>query len=199
MFYGTQNLPNRGTEKQLRKSSMDNILMWLQPVLTTTPTRWMNLIKSLTSDLLSQAPAPKEWWALDCLQHLGDAEGWVFPARVKYLLAEQDFPAFDPDSQGTTYGSGQSPLDLVGEFARLRTESLALLTQVTAPDLKKQARHQELGIVSLSELLHEWAAHDLMHTVQAERAMMQPFIGGCGPWHSYFTDHIAIIPEPKVD
>jgi len=30
------------------------------------------------------------------------------------------------------------------------------------------------------------SAHDLMHTVQAERAMMQPFIAGSGPWRPYF-------------
>jgi hypothetical protein len=30
-----------------------------------------------------------------------------------------------------------------------------------------------------------------MHTVQAERAMMQPFIRGCGPWLKYFVDHLV--------
>jgi hypothetical protein len=28
-----------------------------------------------------------------------------------------------------------------------------------------------------------------MHTVQGERALMQPFIAGCGAWQSYFTAH----------
>ncbi|MBA2285220.1 MAG: hypothetical protein H0W02_07045 [Ktedonobacteraceae bacterium] len=45
--------------------------------------------------------------------------------------------------------------------------------------------------MTLGELLHEWAAHDLMHTVQAERALMQPFILACGPWRSYLSDHDA--------
>jgi hypothetical protein len=35
----------------------------------------------------------------------------------------------------------------------------------------------------------EWAAHDLMHTVQAERAMMQSFILGSGTWRPFFLDH----------
>ena len=170
---------------------MDNILMWLRPILTTTSTRWMNLVEALPAGLLSQPPAPGEWSALECLQHLVDAERWVFPARVNALLAERDFPAFDPDRQGTKPNVDQSPLELVGECARLRSESLGLLTQVTPPDLVRRARHQELGMVTLGELLHEWAAHDLMHTVQAERAMMQPFIQGCVPWHSYFVDHVA--------
>jgi hypothetical protein len=38
-------------------------------------------------------------------------------------------------------------------------------------------------------LLHEWAAHDLTHTIQAEKALMQPFIQGSGPWRFYFQDH----------
>src|SRR5262249_37245360 len=143
-----------GKRKNIKGTAMDNILMWLPPVLTTTPTRWMNLVQSLPSDLLSQPPAPKEWSAVDCLQHLTDAERHVFPARVKYLLAEQDFPAFDPDSQGEKLPLDKTPLDLVAEFAQMRTESLALLATVTPADLNKKARHQELGIVSLDQLLH---------------------------------------------
>jgi len=172
---------------------MENILMWLTPVLTTTPKRWMNLIEALPIDLLAQPPAPKEWSALECLQHLLDAEQHVFPTRVKAILAGKDFPAFDPDSQGTLVGAvtPTSALEKVAEFARLRTETLSLLATVTPPDLQRTARHAELGIVTMSMLLHEWAAHDLMHTVQAERAMMQPFIAGCGPWLEYFTDHVV--------
>ena len=46
-----------------------------------------------------------------------------------------------------------------------------------------------LGSVTLAEMLHTWAAHDLNHTVQAERALMQPFLLGCGPWRTFFRDH----------
>ncbi|MDH3674198.1 MAG: hypothetical protein OES12_01790, partial [Anaerolineae bacterium] len=107
------------------------------------------------------------------------------------ILAGQDFPTFDPDSQGTKPDVTQSPALLAEEFVRLRTDGLAVLKKVTSMDLGRQARHQELGIVTLSELLHEWAGHDLMHTVQAERALMQPFIHDCGPWQSYFSDHLV--------
>jgi hypothetical protein len=30
-----------------------------------------------------------------------------------------------------------------------------------------------------------------MHTVQGERAILQPFIEGCGPWKPYFADHVT--------
>ncbi len=170
---------------------MNDVLMWIRPVLATTPTRWFNLIEALPAGLLSQPPASQEWSALDCLQHLVDTERSVFPVRINALLAGRDFPAFDPDSEGTKPNTDQKPLDLAADFARLRTANLALFDKITPSDLGRRARHAELGMVTLSELLNEWAAHDLMHTVQAERALMQPFIQGCEPWRSYFVDHIA--------
>jgi DinB superfamily len=176
---------------------MDNLLTWVRDVLMTTPARWASLGDTLPAALLCEPPAPNEWSAVECLQHLVDAERWVFPIRLRALLAGQDFPAYDPDSQGTKPNANQSAASLAAEFARLRSDSLAALTPVTPADLGRQARHAELGIVSLSELLHEWAAHDLMHTVQAERALMQPFIRGCGPWQPYFADHVANVEQRR--
>ena len=170
---------------------MSDILVWARTILVTTPQRWTTLTATLPAELLRLPAAPGEWSALECLHHLVDTERLVFPLRVNYLLAEQDFPAFDPDSQGSPPVAAQSPAALAAELARLRTASLALFDTVTSADLEKRARHQELGLVTLSELLHEWAGHDLMHTVQAERALLQPFIRGCGPWLSYFADHVA--------
>ena len=170
---------------------MNNILEEVRTILQTTPLRWEHMTQSLSPDLINLPPAPKEWSALECLQHLVDAERSVFPVRIKAILAGQDFPAFDPDSQGTKSSSDLSQKELAEEFASLRAASLELFDQLTQSDLTRKARHHELGIVTMSELLHEWAAHDLMHTVQAERALMQPFIRGCKPWHSYFTDHIV--------
>ncbi len=171
---------------------MNDILKEARTILQTTPVRWTSLTHSLSKHLLALAPAPGEWSALDCLQHLVDTELWVFPVRLKALRAGHDFAAFNPDSQGTKSTRPQSHGELAAEFAMLRAESLALFDQLTEADLTLQARHQELGLVTMSELIHEWAGHDLMHTVQAERAILQPFIQGCGPWHSYFQDHVAV-------
>lgn len=170
---------------------MENIIEMTKRVLTTTPGRWLRLTASLPVDLLTRQPAAGEWSALQCLQHLVDTERGVFPARVRYLLAGQDFPAFNPDSEGSQLLAAPSAEELAAEFVRLRAASLHVLADVTPQDLTRTARHSELGVVTLSELLHEWAGHDLMHTVQAERALMQPFIEGCGPWQVYFQDHIA--------
>jgi hypothetical protein len=108
---------------------------------------------------------------------------------LKCFLEGRDFEAFDPHAQGTVLPAHHRPADVATRFAQRRTTSLELLKQVTPADFSRTARHSELGVVTLAEMLHEWAGHDLMHTVQAERALMQPFIDGCGPWRFYFADH----------
>ncbi len=170
---------------------MNDVLTSASAVLSATPARWASLAQAVPADLLSLPPAPGEWSALECLQHLVDTEP-VFQFRVDAFLAGRDFPAFDPDSQGTKPDAGRTPADLAAEYARLRAASLGALARLTPDDLGRQSTHQELGRVTLSEMVHEWAAHDLMHTVQAERALMQPFIRGCGPWLKYFSDHTLV-------
>jgi len=165
------------------------MLPWTVAVLRNMPERWVNLVQKLPEELLRMQPAQGEWSALECLIHLIDTERQVFPVRMRCFLEGRDFPGFDPDSQGNLPSVEQLPKDLAREFAGLREESLVLLEKLTPFDLERQARHGELGTVTLSQMVHEWAAHDLMHTVQAERAMMQPFIDRCGPWQPYFAEH----------
>lgn len=169
---------------------MENILEWARPLLATTPTRWENLTHGLPIDLLTRQPAAGQWSALQCLQHILDTER-VFAARVGYFLAGQDFPAFNPDEEGTPLSAAPVPQAMSALFSELRRASLAALDGLSAGDLERRARHAELGVVTLGELIDEWAAHDLNHTVQAERALMQPFILGSGPWQVYFKDHVV--------
>lgn len=159
----------------------------VKTVLSTTPARWLTLTENLSIDLLARTPAPNEWSALECLYHLLDAEN-IFPVRMRALLTGQPIVAFDPDAEGTR-NTDQTPQQLAHKFASMRQASLEELERVAVQDLSRTAHHSELGTVTLGELLHEWAAHDLTHTIQAERALMQPFIAGSGPWRSYFKDH----------
>jgi uncharacterized damage-inducible protein DinB len=168
---------------------MDDILTWTPTVLSTTPARWLSLTETLPARLLTTPFAPGEWSALECLLHLVDTEP-VFSSRLQCFLDGRDFPAFNPDAEGATLDPQQDPAALAAEFARRRSDSLRALARVTPEDLNRRVRHQELGPVTLGEMIHEWAAHDLNHTVQAERALMQPFLQGCGPWQRYFTDHM---------
>ena len=64
--------------------------------MSTTPERWERLTGTLPEALLQRKPAAEEWSAVDCLQHLVDTEGGVFPVRVRYFLRGEDLPNFNP-------------------------------------------------------------------------------------------------------
>jgi hypothetical protein len=168
---------------------MKNNIQEILAVLQTTPNRWKDLAENLSPELISRKPREGEWSAIECLQHLVDIEQ-VFFFRLDSLLRGQDFPAFDPDRDGSQIKGIADAGELASQFAGLRDASLAALQRIGPGDLERSARHQELGPVTLGQMLHEWAGHDLLHTIQAERALMQPFIQGCGPWQVYFQDHV---------
>ena len=169
---------------------MDDLLQHALTILSTTPERWRALATTVQPDLLARTPATGEWSALDCLRHLVATERHVFPVRLAALRAGRDFEAYDPDRDGAMTAPAVAS-ELVRTFEGLRSGSLKDVARLAPDDLARTARHAELGPVTLAQLLNEWVAHDLMHTVQGERALMQPFIVGSGPWRGYFVDHEA--------
>lgn len=167
---------------------MQNILEYAIAILSSSPARWHKIVETVPLELLSLPPAPKEWSALDCLQHLVDVERVSTPVRLKAFMAGEAFPAFNPAEQPK---KAAPTIALAAEFEQLRHESLLLLKAITPADLERRALHAEYGMVSLSDFLHHIAAHDLMHTVQAEQAIMQPLINGSGAWIVNYGAHIA--------
>jgi uncharacterized damage-inducible protein DinB len=175
-------------ERQSGSEPADNALLAsVRAILATTAGRWQRLTETIPEEQLNQQPAEGEWSASQCLLHLFETERYVFPVRVRMFLAGEDIVAFDPDAQAMP--TALHPAALAAEFVELRAASLALLDTLETPDLARTAHHSELGVVTLREMLNQWAAHDLNHTIQAERALMQPFIAGCGPWRSNYEDH----------
>lgn len=160
----------------------------VRAVLSTTPERWQRLAATLPADALTRPPATGEWSALDCLLHLLDTEQQNFSVRVRNFLAGENFVNFDPN-QPHDDANAQTPAQLAAAFAQAREESLVLFDSLSDADLSRTVQHPRFGPVTLEQMLHTWAAHDLNHTVQAERALMQPYMLGCGPWRSFFTDH----------
>ena len=159
--------------------------------------RWRALAGGLDRALLARPPAPGEWSALQCLGHAADTEALVFSARIRAIRdGRPELPGYDPDTQGTPITPTTDPLAIVERLAAQRRDSLALLATVTDAELGLTSRHLELGTVTVGELLNEWAAHDMTHIVQAERAVMQPFIPASGPWRHYFADHDVEAHKP---
>lgn len=167
---------------------MDNIIDSVRAVLSITPNRWNDLMSKVPGDLLSRRPLPGEWSAVECLMHLIDGEAHVYPVRVRAFMAGENITDYDQDKASGGW-LRQSPKQLAARFSRLRAANLKLLDTISPADLGRSSIHSALGRVTLGDILHQWAAHDLMHLVQAERAIMQPFLECSGSWRPYFADH----------
>ena len=98
-------------------------------------------------------------------------------------------PGYDPDVQGTPVTDATDPVELAKQLAPRRAANVDLLATLTESDLDRASRHSELGPVTLRQFLNEFWAHDTMHLVQAERALMQGFIPRPGRGAPYFSDH----------
>ena len=118
-----------------------------------------------------------------------DTELAIFNARVLAIRAGEAFRGFDPDTEGHVHRITHTGPELVDQLRPMRAESLESLEALVPADLERTGKHSTSVPVTMAELLNEWAAHDTMHIVQAERALIQAFIPGSGPWRGYFADH----------
>jgi hypothetical protein len=169
---------------------MDHLIERLAAVLRINGERWQALATGLDRDLLSRRPEPGEWSALHCLGHTNDTEEAIFTWRIRgFLTGVEVLPTYDPDLQGTPITDSTDPLALARQLAPRRAANAELVASLSDADLERRSRHSELGPVTLGEFLNEFWAHDTMHLVQAERALMQGFIPDTGPWRHYFADH----------
>lgn len=165
---------------------MAETLASIRAVLAVTPARWRSLIETLPESLIARPPSKGEWSPLECLRHLRVADRDYFSVRTQVFLSGGTIIPIDP---GTPHAPDtDSPSEVIDDFERLRQENLVTLDRLTEDDLSRTAHHPEYGTVHLGEMLNEWAAHDLAHTVQAERALAQPFIAASGAWRWSFAD-----------
>ncbi len=132
----------------------------------------------------------KETWSpFEIVGHLivGERTDWMPRARI--ILQHGETRAFDPFDRfaQTKESQGKSLEQLLDEFARLRKENLVALQALNLQpqDLTRRGRHPELGVVTLSQLLATWAAHDLTHLHQLSRVMAHQYREAVGPWSAY--------------
>lgn len=162
-------------------ANLDNV----KAVFRITPARLRALMQAFPEDLLHRAPAEGEWSPIEVLRHLISADR-LFTARTNAALAGQELvPPAEVDYTGI------SAIDLCDQFDALRQETLALLETLTDDHLTRELVHPRMGLVTLDNLLNYWGGHDLMHLIQIEQAVMQPFIPASGPWHVNFAKHVA--------
>jgi hypothetical protein len=73
------------------------------------------------------------------------------------------------------------PEEDFGHFEEQRETNLELLRSLPSKAGGRRARHRTAGVITLSEMLHEWALHDLGHVRQiAELVRARKYLAGAG-------------------
>jgi hypothetical protein len=158
-------------------------------VLTRTPATLDAMLRGLPNTWVRCNEGRDSWSAFDIVGHLivGERTDWM--PRLRIILENGEARPFDPFDRfaQARETQGKSLEQLLDEFARLRSESLATLRQLNLQpeDFSRRGKHPALGSVTLSELLATWTVHDLTHMHQLSRVMAYQYREAVGPWSAY--------------
>jgi hypothetical protein len=158
-------------------------------LLTRTPAALNALLRDLPVSWTLRNEGANTWSPFDIVGHLIHGERTDWMTRAKIILQHGESRAFEPFDRLAQQreSQGKSLDQLLDEFALLRSQNLRELRamNLTEDQLSLTGRHLALGIVTLSQLLSTWAAHDLTHLHQLSRVMAHQYREAVGPWSVY--------------
>ena len=158
---------------------MDHNLSHTISLLTRTPATLNALLRDLAETWTLRNEGKNTWSAFDVIGHLIHGERTDWMPRARMILQFGETKTFEPfDRWGQERESeGKSLVELLDEFARLRSENLGELSALNLrqEDLDLRGRHPAFGVVTTSQLLATWAAHDLTHLHQISRIMANQY------------------------
>src|SRR5579864_5487566 len=151
-------------------------------LLAATPDILRGLMAELSDEDARWKPAPDRFSVAEVLAHLAHSEGHCYRMRVDRFLSEER-PEFEPDDAQMYLElyRDANPEDAFDHFEEQRETNLEYLRELPASAGMRGAKHREYGDVTLSEMLHEWALHDLGHIRQiAELVRARKYLPGAG-------------------
>ncbi len=159
-------------------------------ILEGTPAALRALIGRIPKEALER-PIDDSWSAKHVVAHLLDAQGVAFTDRMRRIVAE-DRPRIqpiDPSQRLEEQRYASWTFDqLLSEFERRRREDVAFLRALSPGDLQRVGEHQEAGEVSVSDLAHYCAVHDLMHLAQIAKMLQLQLADRVGNMRRYMAE-----------
>lgn len=137
-------------------------------VLASTPATMRALLAEMPDEIVA-ARDDQGWSAKDVLAHLVSLNGPTLLDRVQPMLEQDDPPIPNVDEQALLDSSGlrsQPVAALLEEFARQRAGAVAWLRGLPPEALARTGRHSVAGRLTVAEIVHHKAWHDLLHVRQ---------------------------------
>jgi len=151
-------------------------------LLEATPEMLRGLMAGLSDEDARWKPAPDRFSVAEVLAHLSHSEGHCYRMRLDRFMSES-LPEFEPDDAQMYLDLYRDvdPEDAFDHFEEQRESNIAYLRDLPSAAGQRKALHREYGKITLSEMLHEWALHDLGHVRQiAELIRARKYLAGAG-------------------
>lgn len=152
-------------------------------MLEKTPALLEVLLRDVPLEVLEWKPAAERWSIGEVLNHIVMIEK-LYEQRARRIVLEDapELPKFVP-AEGSVQ---KKPRQCLEEFVPLRRAFVFYLHAIPSSAAGRTGRHAELGYISLSQMLHELANHDLGHLRQiAELYRAKSFYPFGGPFQRY--------------
>ena len=152
-------------------------------LLHSTPAILRGLMSELTEEEARWKPAEDRFSVAEVLAHLSHSEGHCYRMRLDRFLGEER-PEFEPDEAQMYLDlyRNADPEDAFAHFEEQRENNVDFLRELPASAGDRRAIHKQCGEITLSQMLHEWALHDVGHIRQiAELVRARKYLGGAGP------------------
>ena len=117
------------------------------------------------------------WSAKDVVAHLVSLHGPTLLDRIQPILEREHPPIANVDEAAILEASGlrSQPLAaLLDQLERQRDEAVAWLRALSDEQLVRAGMHSAAGRVTVADLIHHKAWHDLLHIEQACRLIAAP-------------------------
>jgi hypothetical protein len=160
---------------------MDDSLPCLE-MLEATPEILRGLMCELSDEDARWKPAADRFSVAEVLAHLSHSEGHCYRLRVDRFLNEE-LPTLESDDAQMYLElyRDADPEDAFDHFEEQRESNVEFLRGLPAAAAARQAMHPEAGQITLGQMLHEWALHDLGHIRQvAELVRARKYLEGAG-------------------
>jgi hypothetical protein len=152
-------------------------------LLAATPAILRGLMTGISAEDARWKPAADRFSIAEVLSHLSHSEGQCYGARLDRFLTEE-MPEFEPDDaqMHLELYRNADPEEEFRRFEDQRETNIELLRELPAETGERKATHKAAGEITLSQMLHEWALHDLGHIRQiAELVRARKYLAGAGP------------------
>lgn len=158
-------------------------------LLARTPAALDRLLRGLPEAWTHRNEGVGTFTVVDVVGHLIYADKADWMTRARMILEHGETQSFEPfDRWGYVEEcKGRTLAQLLDEFARVRSGCLDGLRALNlrSEQLEMRGRHPALGVVTLSNLLAAWAAHDLTHLHQVSRIMAHQYREAVGPFSAF--------------